>query len=104
MINGSTLDLKKDELGKVQQILKQYIPGEEVRAFGSRVNGTAKKNSDLDLIVMSKIPLTLQQSAMLAEAFEESDLPFKVDVLDWSVASDRFRKILNNKGLSQKIN
>ncbi|MEE9337983.1 MAG: nucleotidyltransferase domain-containing protein [Methylococcaceae bacterium] len=104
MNDGLPLDLKKDELGKVQQILKHYIPDTEVRAFGSRVNGTAKKYSDLDLIVMSKIPLTLQQNALLTEAFEESDLPFKVDVLDWSVASDRFRKILNDKGLSQLIN
>ncbi len=103
MNDGLPLDLKKDELGKVQQILKQYIPDTEVRAFGSRVNGTAKKYSDLDLIVMSKIPLTLQQNELLAEAFEGSDLPFKVDVLDWSVASDRFRKILNDKGLSQLI-
>lgn len=53
---------------------------------------------------MSKIPITLQQSAILVEAFEESDLPFKVDVMDWSVASERFRKILNDKGLSQSIN
>ncbi len=104
MNDGLPLDLKKDELGKVQQILKHYIQDTEVRAFGSRVNGTAKKYSDLDLIVMSKIPLTLQQNALLTEAFEESDLPFKVDVLDWSVASDRFRKILNDKGLSQLIN
>ena len=104
MNDGLPLDLKNDELGKVQQILKQYIPDTEVRAFGSRVNGTAKKYSDLDLIVMSKIPLTLQQNALLAEAFEESGLPFKVDVLDWSVASDRFQKILNDKGLSQLIN
>ena len=103
MNDGLPLDLKKDELGKVQQILNQYIPDTEVRAFGSRVNGAAKKYSDLDLIVMSKIPLTLQQNELLAEAFEGSDLPFKVDVLDWSVASDRFRKILNDKGLSQLI-
>ncbi len=98
------LDLTQDELRKVQKILKQYIPGEEVRAFGSRINGTAKTYSGLDLIIMSKIPLTLEQSLILSEAFEESELPFKVDVLDWCVTSDRFRRILNDNGMSQPIN
>jgi predicted nucleotidyltransferase len=104
MDKGLTLDLNRDELGMVQQILKKYIPSEEVRAFGSRVNGTAKKYSSLDLMVMSKIPLTLQQSEKLMKAFDELNLPFSIELLDWSVSSDRFRKILKDKGLSQPLN
>ena len=33
----------------------------------------------------------------LKEAFEESDLPFRVDVLDWHAISDRFHKVIEKK-------
>ncbi len=49
---------------------KQYVPGKEVQALGSRIDGTAKSYSDLDLAIMTEQPLTLLQSAMLTEAFE----------------------------------
>ena len=52
-------------------------------AFGSRVKGTARKNSDLDLVAFtddSQSPLVGQAR----ESFEESSLPFRVDLHVWS--------------------
>ncbi len=88
------LDLKPEELIKVNQILGECIPGIKIQAFGSRANNTAKPYSDLDLAIMADKPLSLQQGAMLAEAFEESDLPFKVDICDWSTTSERFKELI----------
>ncbi len=96
MTSNPALDLKPEELIQVQLILKQCIPGIDVRGFGSRANNTAKSYSDLDLAVMTEQPLTLQQGAMLTEAFEESDLPFKVDIIDWAVTSEHFRKVIQS--------
>jgi hypothetical protein len=31
---------------------------------------------------------------MLTEAFEESELPYKVDIVDWSTMSENFRKLI----------
>ena len=90
----SALNIKPEELKLVHQVLKQCIPGIEVRAFGSRANNTAKPHSDLDLALMTAQPLTLQQGALLTEAFEESDLPFKVDIIDWATISEGFRKVI----------
>ena len=39
-------------------------------------------------------PLSWSTSAALAEDFAESDLPFKVDIVDWAVTSAAFRKII----------
>jgi type I restriction enzyme S subunit len=58
------------------------------------VTGGATPYSDLDLVVMTDTPLSLAVSASLAEDLVESDLPFKVDVLDWARASERFRRII----------
>jgi len=30
----------------------------------------------------------------LADDFSESDLPFKVDIVDWATTGERFRKII----------
>ncbi len=91
---NKALDIKPEELSQVKQILKQCIPEIKVKAFGSRTNNTAKSYSDLDLAAMTEQPLTLRQGAMLTEAFEESDLPFKVDIIDWSTISENFRKLI----------
>jgi predicted nucleotidyltransferase len=90
------LDLKPEELRQVTEILKQYIPEKQVCAFGSRANGTAKSYSDLDLAVMTKQPLSLLQEALLTEAFEESDLPFRVDIIDWATINEPFKKVIQS--------
>ena len=88
------IDLNPKHFETVQHILAKHVPGCEVRAFGSRVKWTAKDYSDLDLAVVGSKPLTLRQGHQLAEAFEESDLPIRVDVLDWHTISEEFKKII----------
>ena len=50
-------------------------------AFGSRACHRAKRFSDLDLAFFEPIPIRIQLK--LEELFEESDLPYKVDLVDW---------------------
>lgn len=88
------IDVSPSQLEAIKSILLRHVPGCEVRAFGSRVAGTAKKHSDLDLAVVGDQALSLHAMALLKEAFEESTLPFRVDVLDWNAISPEFRKII----------
>lgn len=82
-------------LDEVLNILRAHVPDHEVLAFGSRVHGrNLKPFSDLDLIIITAKPLDLLRLTDLKDAFTESDLPFKVDLLDWSSVNDRFRKII----------
>lgn len=91
------LDLTPEQLAEVRSILNQHIPERTVRAFGSRVNGIAKPFSDLDLVVMGDIPLDFRQLAALKDAFAESNLPFRVDVVDWATTSADFRAIIDRR-------
>jgi type I restriction enzyme S subunit len=91
------LDLTPDQLAEVRQILQLQIPERTVRVFGSRVNGTAKPFSDLDLVVMGDAPLEFRQLAALKDAFAESNLPFRVDVVDWATTSAEFRAIIEER-------
>jgi predicted nucleotidyltransferase len=88
------LRLTGDQLEIVRAILRQHLPRQEVRAFGSRAGGTPKPFSDLDLLVLTDEPLELRSRVLLEEAFSESDLPFKVDLVDWSTTDASFRERL----------
>lgn len=90
------LAITDEELNIVKSILQTLIPHYPVWAFGSRVKGTAKKYSDLDLAIITDTPLSLAESAALREAFAESDLIWKVDVVDWATTSETFRKIIQS--------
>lgn len=90
----SALTITNEELAIVKQILQTHIPNLEVWAFGSRVKGNAKPYSDLDLAVITKEPLSLQTHADLVDAFSESDLPWKVDIVDWALVAEPFKQVI----------
>ena len=89
-----SVDLNPDHLGTVKAILADHVPECEVRAFGSRATWTARDYSDLDLAVVGEGPLDWPTLSRLKEAFEESDLPMRVDVLDWHATSESFREVI----------
>lgn len=88
------LDLSPNELAIVQDILAKHVPGLEVWAFGSRAKGSAWKYSDLDLAIITDEPLSFLVRGDMAEDFSESDLPFRVDLLDWATTRDNFRRLI----------
>ena len=90
------LDIRPDHLEIIRNILGSVIPDREVWAFGSRVNGTARKTSDLDLVVIGMHPLEFHTLGQLLDAFSVSDLPYKVDVVDWSRTGEGFRTIIDS--------
>ncbi|MFA4985923.1 MAG: nucleotidyltransferase domain-containing protein [Candidatus Brocadiia bacterium] len=89
------IDVAPHDFENVKAILIAHVPEFEVRAFGSRVVGTARVTSDLDLAVMTETPLALARMADLREAFSDSDLPFKVDIADWAATTENFRRIID---------
>lgn len=89
--------IRPEEWRIVRTILQKHLPGYEVWAFGSRARGTPKPFSDLDLAIMTDKPLGLGVLAELHEAFSESDLPWKVDLVDWATACEPFREIIRRE-------
>ncbi len=77
-------------------IVKEILSGYDYSffAFGSRVHGHPKKFSDLDLLYYEKIDsLNLSK---LEEAFEESDLPFRVDLVSYHGCDPGFQQLLSH--------
>ncbi len=94
LFNLEAIDLSEEQLLLVDAILRTHVPDLPVWAFGSRVTGKARPYSDLDLAIITEQPLPLAQRAALAEAFSDSDLPWKVDLVDWATTSNAFRRII----------
>jgi predicted nucleotidyltransferase len=94
--NGSTLQLSEEELQIVHSILQSLVSDREVWVFGSRATAKHKPYSDLDLVVMGEEALPLATTADLREAFSNSDLKFKVDLVVWSELTENFKKIIRN--------
>lgn len=88
------IDISAHQWAIVRDILQKHVPQYEVWAFGSRATWAAKPYSDLDLAVICDQPLSLEVTANLADDFSESDLPWKVDVLDWATTREPFRTII----------
>jgi len=91
------IDIRPGDLETVRRILAEHVLEREVRAFGSRVAWTAKEFSDLDLAVMGEEPLSASVLGRLSEAFTESNLPFKVDVVAWATTKESFRRIIEKE-------
>ena len=94
----SPVDIRADHLEIVQDILRSQLPaGFKAWVFGSRANWTTKDSSDLDLAVEGAASLDHGVMVGLEIAFEESDLPYTVDVVDLNGVSHTFRQIVEGQ-------
>lgn len=88
------IDLNQRDWDELKRIISEYVPEYTIWAFGSRVTGSAKPYSDLDIVIHSEQLLPLGRMAAIKDAFDESDLPIRVDVVDWAATSASFREII----------
>ena len=85
------INLRADEHKEIVRLLQHHLPDTEVWAYGSRVKGTARPASDLDLVTFASASRQ-ETVSRLREAFDESCLPFRVDLFVWDKASEEFRE------------
>lgn len=77
-------------LGLIRAILDARLPGFKVWVYGSRARGGARPHSDLDLLIDTTIPIDERLVAQLDLDFAESDLPFRVEIVDGARLDPRF--------------
>lgn len=82
--------MTEEQLGEVGLILSKHVRDCEVFVFGSRAKGTNKPYSDLDLAVRCGGEIEFSRMNRLQEDFENSTLPFRVDVIDLAAATEKF--------------
>lgn len=91
------------QLTENQKIILSKILGDlpnKIYVFGSRARNTARPDSDLDLCIfpVKGSPISLTRMALLREAFENSKLPFVVDLVAFNNLPDSFQKKVLSEG------
>lgn len=88
---------------KTKKILKmvifKYLNSNEVKVFvfGSRATNTNVKFSDIDLGLISAKKIGYNTVLKIEEELENSNIPYRVDVVDFSKVSDKFKEVASKK-------
>ena len=98
------VDIRPDHLRIVQDGLRDHLPaGVKVWVFGSRAQWSAREGSDLDLALEGEAEIDRKVMDALVDAFEDSDLPYTVDVVDINRISKQFRQIVDSHKVSLSL-
>lgn len=87
---------------KISQLLKaivyKYLPEDSYNAFifGSRATGRNRKFSDIDLGINGPKPLTPKEYISIQNEIEDSDIPYRVDLVDFAKVNNKFKQVLNS--------
>lgn len=93
------INIESKHLNIVLNILNKY--NYTFYVFGSRATNKVKQFSDLDLCYKEAIPDAV--IAKLEEDFEESDLPYKVDLVNYNSCDTEFKKIIDESCIPLKL-
>ncbi len=86
-----TIDITSEQRKTLLALLARHLPDTTVWVYGSRVQWTARPQSDLDMVVFAS-PSQNDRVSALREALEESNLPFRVDLFVWDNIPEQFHK------------
>lgn len=80
---------------QIKNIIFRFLDRQkyQVFIFGSRATGKSRKFSDYDIGILGKKPVLSEDKILIEEALEESDIPYKVEIIDFSSVSDKFKKM-----------
>ena len=92
MVKG--LHLPPRHRKEIVALLHKHLPGVEVWAYGSRVNGQSHEGSDLDLALRGPRLAEIDTSRLadFIEALQDSTIPFLVEARDWSRLPESFHR------------
>lgn len=86
--NADKFGLTTRDLDCLFTILSKYPTIELVYVFGSRAKGNFKQGSDIDLAIMNS-GITDEVIRLLKVDFEESALPYMVDVINYPLLKNQ---------------
>lgn len=81
----------------LSKILCKYFSNNQAKfyIFGSRAKGTYKEYSDIDIAIdMSGTKIPDGLLSKISFEFENSTLPYEVDIVDLNSVSDNFRSLI----------
>ncbi len=87
--------MKQDEVIRIiQNIIFKHVDKNQYKVFlfGSRTSNFAKEKSDFDIGILGKRELPATIHAKIEEELEASDIPFLVDIVDFTTVDKTFKQ------------
>ena len=82
-------------------IISQHLPDVDILVYGSRINGRSHDGSDLDIALRTpdRQAISIEKIEQLTQAIDSINLPFIVDLHDWSALPQSFKDEINQQAI-----
>ena len=88
------IDLENKYIEFIKNTINNVLTDVEIYIFGSRVQGVAKKYSDVDIALKSSEKIEFSDILRIKSLFEDSTFPYKVDIVDLDSIKPEFLSII----------
>ncbi len=93
------INLEDESIEKIKTVLKNHYNIKKVILFGSRAKGNAKIGSDIDIAVIGE-RITFREICRLGSEFDELNLPYKIDIVDYSsIKNQKLKEHIDRVGI-----
>lgn len=86
--------VSEEELKIIENIIAPYKDKYDFFAYGSRAKGNFRDLSDLDIMVRGKNSININDLEYLKEKFDNSSLPYIVNLVDYFSLTESFYSII----------
>lgn len=84
-----------DPFEKLKEVFLKFLKDEDIKVvlFGSRARGDFVNTSDVDIGIIIKKEIDRKNLILLREYIEELNIPYKVEIIDFSTVSEEFKQM-----------
>ncbi len=81
--------------GRIKNIFGKHLDlsKHKIFFFGSRVTGKGSERSDIDIGILGDESVPREVLSRIVDELEELDILYKIDVVDFATAQNRFREV-----------
>jgi len=94
--------LQQEYKDKILGILTVLFPNAKIYLFGSRARGTHSEKSDIDIAIDEGKPVRPRRIGEANNMFAESNILYKIDVLDFRSVSETMKQFIITEGILWK--
>lgn len=105
MDRHATLPLAPSDQIAIEHVLAPMLAHAQahLKLFGSRARGDARRASDIDLALVGTRSFSPVELAIVRDALENSRIPFRVDLVDYSAAPAALRATIDREGIAWPV-
>jgi len=96
------MSLEPEYKKKIVGILTVLFPKAKIYLFGSRARGNHGQKADIDIAIDEKKEIVPGRIGEASDMFAESNIPYKIDIIDLYTASDIMRELIFKEGILWK--